>query len=311
MFRHVHQITRTTHFDVVHLDTVFLARYLEAVSGTPAVLNHHNVESHLLRTRATSQRTPWGRAFFSGEARKVFALERAVVPRVAGNIVVSPLDGERLRQAGSTSRITTVPNGVDVDFFRVSGRVAVDEASLVFAGGMDWFPNRDAMEFFASEIWPTLSRDHPHRTMTVIGRNPPQALLGAARDRRLRVLGFVDDVRPHIEAASIYVCPIRVGGGTRLKILDALALSRPLVSTDLGVEGLGLVEGEHYLAANDPAQFVSHIRRLEADAELRARLGDAGRAFVVQRYSWRGIADSLEQAYANAARAGEPVSGWS
>src|ERR671914_544119 len=102
--------------------------------------------------------------------------------------------------------------------------------------------------------------------MTVIGRDPPAVLRAAGRDPRLRVLGFVDDVRPHLEAASIYVCPIRVGGGTRLKILDALAMSRPLISTDLGVEGLGLDEGVHYLRANTPAEFVSQVRRLEADA---------------------------------------------
>ena len=118
--------------------------------------------------------------------------------------------------------------------------------------------------------------------------------------RGSRVAGFVDDVRPYIEAASIYLCPIRVGGGTRLKILDALAMSRPLVSTDLGVEGLGLLEGTHYLRANTPAQFVAQVRRLEADIALRQKLGEAGRAFVVERYAWHLVAEPLERAYAEA-----------
>jgi glycosyltransferase involved in cell wall biosynthesis len=119
----------------------------------------------------------------------------------------------------------------------------------------------------------------------------------AAHDRRLRVLGYVDDVRPYVESAAIYLCPIRVGGGTRLKILDALSMSRPLVSTDLGVEGLGLEEGKHYLRANSPAEFVGQVRRLEGDAALRRQLGEAGRSFVVQRYSWHRVAEPLEQAY--------------
>jgi glycosyltransferase involved in cell wall biosynthesis len=167
---------------------------------------------------------------------------------------------------------------------------------------MDWFPNQDAMQFFVAEIWPALLRDNPHRRMTVVGRAAPAAVVAAARDPRLRVLGFVDDIRPHLEAASIYVCPIRLGGGTRLKILDALAMSRPLVSTEFGVEGLGLAEGEHYLSASTPADFVRQIRRLEADPALRRRLGDAGRDFVARRYSWPRVAESLEDAYARALR---------
>jgi glycosyltransferase involved in cell wall biosynthesis len=302
MLEHLGQLARTVRFDLVHLDIVFMSRYLDAVPGVPVVLNHHNIESHLLWRRAAAERTRLGRAFFAREARKASALERTVVPRVARNIVVSDLDGERLRELTPCARITTVANGVDVEFFRARHANGGDARSMAFAGGMDWFPNRDAITFFVSELWPALVRDEPQRRMTVIGRNPPPAVVAAARDPRLRVLGFVDDVRPHIEAASIYVCPMRVGGGTRLKILDALAMSRALVSTELGVEGLGLTEGEHYLRAHTPGEFVSQIRRLEADPSLRQRLGEAGRALVVRRYSWPRIAESLEEAYAEARR---------
>jgi glycosyltransferase involved in cell wall biosynthesis len=138
--------------------------------------------------------------------------------------------------------------------------------------------------------------------MTVVGRNPPSAVVAAARDPRFRVLGFVDDVRPHFEDASICVCPIRLGGGTRLKILDALAMSRPLVSTEFGVEGLELTDGEHYLTASTPSDFVRQVRRLEADPALRRRLGSAGREFVARHYAWPRVAESLEEAYAKALR---------
>jgi glycosyltransferase involved in cell wall biosynthesis len=302
MQRYLHRLTRTTQFDVIQLEAVFFSRYLQALPGIPVVVNHHNVESQLLQRRAASQRTPWARAFFEREARKVGALECAVVPRAAQNLVVSDLDGERLREVAAGAKITTVPNGVDVEYFRARSSAVPETKSLVFAGGMNWFPNRDAIAFFVSEIWPTLARDDPLRTVTVIGRDPPAVVRAAGRDPRVRVLGFVEDVRPHLEAASIYVCPIRVGGGTRLKILDALAMSRPLVATDLAVEGLGLIEGKHYLSANTPEQFIVQIRRLENDADLRRRMGDAGRALVVERYSWRRIAESLEDAYAEVAQ---------
>lgn len=300
-YEHLGRLARATRFDLVHVDTVFLKRYLDAIPGVPVVLNHHNVESHLLRRRAASEGASWRKILFQTEANKVATLERGVAARAAQNLVVSELDGARLRETMPEAHITTVANGVDVDFFRANSSDGAAAGTLIFAGSMDWFPNRDAVLFFASEIWPRLLEDNPDRRMTVIGRAPPASVATLARDSRFRVLGFVDDVRPYIEAASIYVCPIRVGGGTRLKILDALAMSRPIVSTDVGVEALGLLEGAHYLRADTPPEFVSQIRRLEADPELRRRLGEQGRAFVTQRYSWPRIAESLEQAYTRAA----------
>lgn len=299
--RHLRHLANAVRFDVVHFDTILLAGYLDVAPSASIVLNHHNIESQLLFARADSEPVRWRRAFFRREAVKVGALERSLVPRVAQNIVVSALDGDRLRDVAGDARITTVTNGVDVEFFRPTCPTIPGRKTMVFAGGMNWFPNHDAMVYFAREIWPALLQDDPTRTMTVIGRDPPAALREAARDSRLRVLGFVDDVRPHMEEASIYLCPIRVGGGTRLKILDALAMSRPLISTDLGVEGLGLVEGTHYLGANTPAEFVHQVRRLEDDGDLRQRLGAAGRAFVVDRYAWDRVAEPLEHAYVEAA----------
>jgi glycosyltransferase involved in cell wall biosynthesis len=302
-FERLRQRAGSIAFDLLHVETVFLWPYLPAASGLPVVLSHHNIESQLLESRATGERRWWLRLFFKREARKVAARERALAPTVAQNIVVSDLDAARLREIARSSAITTVPNGVDTDYFRPSGAVDAESGTLLFTGGMDWFPNRDAMEFFVAQVWPELLRDDPRRRMTVVGRAPPPALVAAARDARLRVLGFVDDVRPHIEAASIFVCPIRLGGGTRLKILDVLSMARPLVSTEFGVGGLGLIEGEHYLGASSPADFVRQIRRLEADPDLGRRLGAAGRAFVAERYSWGRVAESLEEAYATARRA--------
>ena len=283
--------------DMVHVDSVFLARYLHAAPGIPFILNHHNIESDLLLKRADLRGGRARRSFFQNEARKVARLECLWSPRAHANLVVSALDGERLRALVGDVPITVVSNGVDIDFFAADSSDAVEAKRMAFAGGMDWFPNHDAMEYFARDLWPALIADDPARRMTVIGRNPPAALLDVARrDDRVRVLGFVDDVRPHVRRAPIYLCPIRVGGGTRLKILDALAMSRALVSTAIGVEGLELLDGVHYLRAETPEQFVQQVRRLERDEALRMRLASAGRALVEQHYSWSVVADALDQA---------------
>lgn len=303
MAAEVARLARAHAFDAVHLDAVFLERYLDAVPGVPLVLNHHNLESHLLHRRAAAHASRLGAWFFAGQARKVEASEKRLSERAAMNLVVSDLDGERLRVVAPGATVTTVANGVDIEFFQPTPGVAPTPGAAVFAGGMDWFPNRAAIQWLATDVWPVLARDNPARGVTVIGRNPPAEIVAlAAQDSRVRALGFVDDVRPHISAAGAYVCPIRVGGGTRLKILDALAMRRPLVSTAVGVEGLGMTEEEHYLAAETPEAFSQQLARLERDPALGARLAAAGRAFVEARYSWATIGEVLGRAYEAAAR---------
>jgi glycosyltransferase involved in cell wall biosynthesis len=286
--------------DVVHLDSVVLAAYTRSITRRRIVITHHNVESDLYAQRATVE--PWMmRALLGREARKLVALERRLGREAAMNVVVSETDATRLQALVPGARTAVVPNGVDTDFFRADTRVSPRAKSLVFVGGMDWYPNRLAMEWLAAEIWPQLAKNDADRTMTVVGREPPARLLdAAAADSRLRVTGFVDDVRSYISSSAIYVCPIRAGGGTRLKILDALSMGRPLVSTALGVSGLGLVEGRHFLRAETAEEFVSQISRLERDADLRAALGRNGRSVVEERYSWSIVGDKLEAALSRA-----------
>ncbi|GJG87935.1 glycosyl transferase family 1 [Gemmatimonadetes bacterium T265] len=294
---YVRGLLRDARFDIAHLDTVFLAGYVSLLGAVPFVLNHHNVESHLLDRRA-ERMGGFARSFFRRQARATVQLEREFGARATTNLVVSDLDGDRLRELAPRATIETIPNGVDVTFFAPDAAEPVRPRSLVWAGGMDWFPNADAIEWFATALWPALAADDPTRTAVIIGRQPPApAVALAAADPRVRVLGFVDDVRPHVRRAATYICPIRVGGGTRLKVLDALAIGRPLVATRIGVEGIGLVPGEHYLEANDVGDTVAAVTRLEHDPGLAGRLAEAGRAFVLARYSWDGIGERLGRVY--------------
>lgn len=287
-------------FDLLHVDTLGMLPYARAFEGAPVVLNHHNVESQMLARRAAREPRLVRRLYFAREAGKLARLEAEACPKVSLNLAVSPLDAERLGEIAPGARIRVVDNGVDVEYFRSTAPPGSVARGIVFAGGMSWYPNREAVLFFLDRIWPALLEDDPDRRVHFVGPDPPPRLRAAARDPRITVTGFVDDVRPYLERAAIYVCPILDGGGTRLKILDALAMAKPLVATALAVEGLGLEEGRHYLRAEKPLEFVAQIKRLEADPELRARLAREGRRRVETHFSWDVMGEKLDAAYREA-----------
>jgi polysaccharide biosynthesis protein PslH len=297
---HLRERAAAERFDLVHLDTIGLLQYADLFPATPLVLNHHNVESQMMAERAAREPSPWRRVYYRRDARKLAELERRAARICRGQVVVSALDADRLRGNVGDVPTVVVDNGVDTDYFAPSAQPPRSPEALVFAGGLDWYPNRDAMQFFVREIWPPLRAALPGCEMTIIGRRPSPELQAAARDPRLRVTGFVDDVRPYLADAALYVCPIRQGGGTRLKVLDALAAGKALVATRFAVEGLGLEEERHYLAAESPADYVAQIGRASRDPALRERLAAAGRAHVEQHFAWTVIGAKLARAYEEA-----------
>jgi glycosyltransferase involved in cell wall biosynthesis len=239
--------------------------------------------------------------YFAREAYKLRRLEASACHRARLNVVVSELDAERLARTVGPTPTETIRNGVDVDYFRSTRPPGGGTGGLVFVGGMDWYPNREAVLYLAREVWPALASDAPERRLTIVGRHPPPELIRMQEaDSRVSVTGFVDDVRPIIDEASTYLCPILDGGGTRLKVLDALAMGKPLVATALAVEGLDLVDEIHYLRAESPQDYVRQVRRVESDPELRMRLAIEARRLMEERYSWKVIGADLARAYARA-----------
>ncbi|HEX3867597.1 MAG TPA: glycosyltransferase [Gemmatimonadaceae bacterium] len=289
----------TMSVDLVHVDTIGLWPVVDTCRRSPIVLGHHNIESELILRRAAHE-TGWRARILTRDASKLRKLEQRASARAAMNVVVSSLDGGRLESIAPGAGVEVVDNGVDTEYWRPT-TTSAENNGIIFAGTLGWYPNRDAVEFLVSQIWPLLSSSNQGRRLFLVGRDPPEMARQAAEtDPRIQVTGFVPDVRPYMRDAAIALCPIRVGGGTRLKILDALAMAKPLVSTAVGIEGLDLIEGKHYLRAESAAEFVDQIRLLESDSDLRRQLGAAGRQAVVERYDWSVIGRQLDSAYARA-----------
>lgn len=289
-------------YDIVHVDTIALAGYLKYLRGIPAVLNHHNVESSLLLRRAATERNPFTRAYVGFQGRKLRRAEKRAIVDFDGNISVSEIDTNELHEFDPRSTVRVIPNGTDTEFFKPISGISEDQ-SLVFAGSMSWYPNGDAMILFAEKIWPIIKRAIPNITMNAIGSHPLDEVIKLGqRDENFKVLGFVDDVRPYIARASVYVVPIRVGGGTRLKILDALAMGKSIVSHPIGAEGLDVTDGKDIVIAEEPEAFAQSVIDLVRDDARRRQLCANARQTAVEKYSWPRIIPKLEAFYAEVVR---------
>jgi glycosyltransferase involved in cell wall biosynthesis len=276
-------------YDLIHFDTIGLAPYRELADSVPATLTHHNVESHMMLRRAGSASNAVTRAYFRHEGRKLRDLERRTASRFAAHITCSELDSARLQEIVPGVNTVVVPNGVDTDFFSPASAVERPN-SLVFVGTMNWYPNVDAMHFFLREVWPALKQQLPAATLDIAGTNPPSSLGELARNvGGVTVHGYLPDVRPLIESSAVFICPIRDGGGTKLKILDAFAMRKCVVAHPIACEGIDVTPGRDVLLASSAEEFVAQIRSALADGERRRAVAAAARGLVEKQYSFRSI----------------------
>jgi len=280
---------QSTTYDLVHFDTIGLAPYRVLAGSTPATLTHHNIESHMMLRRAANASNIVAREYLRHEARLLAAVEKSSACEFAAHITCSELDSARLRQIAPQAHTVVIPNGVDCDFF-VSAATAIRPNSLLFVGTMDWYPNVDAMLFFLREIWPGVKAREPNATMDIAGSNPPAAVLHLARSLHgVSVHGYVPDVRPMIDSAALVVCPIRDGGGTKLKILDAFAMRKCVIAHPIACEGIDVTENEDVVFASTASQFITSILALLPDGARRLAIGNAARNLVEERYSYHAI----------------------
>jgi len=292
---------------VIHVDTVGMAPYLTLVPHVPAVLNHHNIESQMMARRAARSSNIVARAVLRWQANLLEELERRWVPRARRNLVVSELDGERLLETAHGAVVDVVPNGVDTDYFKSPReRSVIQPKSMVFVGALNWYPNRSAMRWFLAEIFPLIRDRHPDATITIVGSNPFAESDGFVESvSGAKFPGEVPDIRPLVSRSAVYVCPMLEGGGTRLKILDALAQAIPLVATRVAVEGIPARNGHEALLADDPRSFAAAVCSLFEDLSAGERLAHAGRALVESSFDWKAIGIRLRAAYATAVSKGE------
>jgi glycosyltransferase involved in cell wall biosynthesis len=268
----------------------------------PVVLFEHNVEHEIWKRLHDTERRSWRRVLLALEWRKVRRCEARACAEASLTLSVSEVDRRCLAAAADGARIEAIPTGVDTQFFRP--RPAAERPGhLAFSGSMDWYPNEDGILDFLERAWPRIRERAPHATLTVVGRNPRKHLRrAAAAAGGVTVTGTVDDIRPFVARAALYVAPLRVGGGTRLKLFEALAMGKAVVATRVAAEGLPMVPGLHYIAADSPADFAAGVLELLADPSRREALGAAGRRLVEERYSWPRVTDVVERHLAQVVR---------
>lgn len=296
--RSLERFARGEAFDALHVDTISMHAYRKILPGLAATLTHHNIESHMMLRRAELEPTVFKRFVFNMEGRRLTHYERSTASAYDAHIVCSTLDANRLRESYGQLETVVVPNAVDIEFFSPQQAKKDTPPSLVFAGNMSWYPNRDAMLHFANDIWPLVREKVPGLVMNLVGAHAPQELISLSqKDSRFRVLGFVNEVRDPIADAAVYVCPIRDGGGTKLKILDALAMGKAIVAHPVACEGIDVTDGLNVVLAEDVTVFADQVVDLIANHERRHLLEVEARKLAVNKYSSREIGRTLAATY--------------
>ena len=292
MRRRIAELDASERYDVILCDFLFPAPNLPDLER--AILFQHNVEAMIWKRHAEHGATPFHRAYFGLQHRRMKTYEAKVCRTVRRVIAVSEQDAQRMERDYGISGVVSVPTGVDVDFFKPQ-TAAEHKADLVFLGSMDWLPNVDGAEWLAAEILPLIRRQHPNCTVALAGRKPAPAIMALAeRDPRILVTGTVPDVRPWLHGSSVSIVPLRIGGGTRLKIYESMAAGVPVVSTAVGAEGLDVTNGENIRLEDSPAAFAAACCELLGNGLQRSWLSRRAFQMVSERYSWDAITRIFE-----------------
>jgi glycosyltransferase involved in cell wall biosynthesis len=260
----------------------------------PVVYFSHNVEHMIWKRLCANAASFWQRLPLAIEWRKMRRYEARASARTRLTIAVSETDRAALAALAPEAEIRAMATGVDISYFVPRDPALQQPDRMVFVGSMDWQPNEDAVLYFIDAILPLIRQGAPKATLSVVGRNPSERLRRAAGRAGVEVTGTVDDVRDFVAAAEVYIVPLRIGGGTRLKIFEALAMGKAVVSTTVGAEGLPLEDGRHFLQADAPQSFADSVLSLLRDPSRRESIGAAGRRLVEERYSWPQVAAEFE-----------------
>lgn len=281
-------------FDVIMTEHSQMACY-RLPRTARLVLDEHNIEYDILCRTTTAERLSVRKLYSWVNYLKLRREERAAWQQFDGVTLTSERDEMVLRRDAPGTRTAVIPNGVDTEYF-VPSEALVDPDTILFFGAINYYPNTEGLLFFLDEVFPTVKRQRPRAKLMIVGQLPPPAIVARAAED-VNVAGLVDDVRPYLERAAVVIAPLRIGGGTRLKIVEAMAMGKTIVATRLGAEGLEVKGGEDILLGDTAADFASQVMRALGDEVLTVRLGKAARKRAEEQYSWKGAVDRLERFY--------------
>ena len=284
------RLLATSQFDVLVCDFLVPAGAIPWGFPVPKVLFTHNVEGLIWKRHYDVARNPLWKLLSWREWRTMSRAERIYLQKADHVLAVSQTDRDFFANIVPASKLTVVPTGVDVEYFTPHDNEV--ENTIVFTGSMDWLPNEDGIIYFVQEILPKIRQQIPDVKLQVVGRKPSPRLqaLAAEDPNHIHLTGWVDDIRPHLGEGAVCVVPLRIGSGTRLKIFEAMAMGKAVVSTTIGAEGLPVLHGKEILLADTPDVFAQSVVQLLQDREMRKTLGQAARELVETKYSWASVA---------------------
>jgi sugar transferase (PEP-CTERM/EpsH1 system associated) len=291
----VREMTQRQRYDFIQAESIHMAQYCLGI-GPRTILDLHNIESLLMQRYAEQEANRWKAGYAFLTARKLTRYERLVCPRFTHCLTCSDEDQRLVNERTGTTAITVVPNGVEVQAYDPSSSAETSIPRLVFIGRMDYHANVDGVRWFCREVLPDIQARR-RVLFQIVGGFPTEEVRRLARPDQIEVTGFVSDVRPYLQSAAMVVVPLRVGGGTRLKILEALAMGKTVLSTRVGAEGIAAAPGEGIVQADDARQFAEEAVSLLQDRSRRAGIGAAGRRLAERHYDWSAIVQRLERLY--------------
>lgn len=289
------ELIATEDYDLVHYEMFHTAQF-HTETDLPGVLSQQNVDSEIWRRLCGETANPFYKFVYWTQQRAFQRYERVLSPKFDAVTCTSNIDATVFQHHCAADAIAIIPNGVDVTHFQPDFTTEAP-AHLIYIGSMDWYPNEDAVAFFADEILPGIQSEVPEVQFSIVGGNPSARVQKLAEREGVIVTGRVPEIKPYFAEATVFVVPLRIGSGTRLKILEALAMGKAIVSTSVGAEGLNLKDGEEIFIADEPKPFAEAVTRLLTDPALRRSIGENGRARVEKDYDWRSIGEKLHQRY--------------
>ena len=289
------ELIATEDFNLVHYEMFHTAQF-RTDTDLPGVLSQQNVDSAIWRRLCSETANPFYKFAYWTQQLAFQRYERVLSPMFDAVTCTSDIDAAVFQRYCAEETIEIIPNGVDVTHYQPDF-TSESPAHLIYIGSMDWYPNEDAVAFFTDEVLPKIQEKVPDVQFSIVGGNPSARVQKLAEREGIVVTGRVPEIKPYFAEATVFVVPLRIGSGTRLKILEALAMGKAIVSTSVGAEGLDLKDGEEIFIADEPIAFADAVTRLLTDPTLRRRIGENGRARVEQDYDWRSIGEKLHTLY--------------